>query len=96
MAYLKPPTTAELKGMAQLKRAELAASWQNISQHLAQHRSHLKLDGWEKYAISKAGKIAAQQAHDELATILRGFFAIAGENIGLAQHDYEQKRQKDK
>jgi hypothetical protein len=96
MAYLKPPTTAELKGMAQLQRAELAKGWRAIAQHLAQHREHLKLCGWETYAINKAGKIAAQQAHDELATMLRGFFAIAGENIGLAQHDYEQKRQKDK
>lgn len=96
MAYLKPPNTAELKGMEALKRAELAASWRAIAQHLAQHRDHLKLSGWETYAINKAGELAGQQAHDELATMLRGFFAIAGENIGLAQHDYEQKRQKDK
>ena len=49
MAYLKPPTTAELKGMEALKRAELAASWRAIAQHLAQHRDHLKLSGWEVY-----------------------------------------------
>jgi hypothetical protein len=95
MAYLKPPTTAELKGMEALKRAELAASWRTISQHLKWHRD-LKLTGWETYALKRVGGMAAQQAHDELATMLRGFFAIAGENIGLAQHDYEQKRQKDK
>ena len=96
MAYLKPPTTVELNGMEALKRADLAASWRAIAQHLAHHRDHLKLSGWETYAINKAGELAGQQAHDELATMLRGFFAIAGENIGLAQHDYEQKRQKDK
>lgn len=96
MAYLKPPTTAELKGMADLQRAELEASWKTISQHLQHHREHLKLSGWETYALKRVGELAGQQAHDELAMMLRGFFAIAGENIGLAQHDYEQKRQKDK
>ena len=96
MAYIKPPTTSERKGMAELRRTELAKGWRAIAQHLAQHREHLKLGGWETYAINKAEEIAAQQAHDELATMLRGFFVIAGENIGLAQHDYAQKRQKDK
>lgn len=95
MAYLTPPTTANLEGMETLKRAELAASWQTISQHLKQHREHLKLSGWETYAINRVGELAAQQAHDELATMLRDFFAIAGSNIGLEQNNYEQKRQKD-
>lgn len=94
MAYLTPPTTADLQGMETLKQAELAASWQTISQHLKQHREHLKLSGWETYAINRVGKLATQQAHDELATMLRDFFAIAGSNIGLEQNNYEQKRQK--
>ena len=96
MAYFKPPTTAELEDMAQLKRAELAASWQNISQHLKQHREHLKLSGWETYAINRVWEIAAQQAQNELMTMLHDFFASAGSNIGLEKHEYEQKRQKHK
>ena len=96
MAYLKPPTTAELQSMDTLKRAELVTSWQAISQHLKQHREHLKLSGWETYAINRVWEIAAQQAHDELMTMLHDFFASAGSNIGLEKHEYEQKRQKDK
>ena len=96
MAYFKPPTTAELDNMATLKRAELAKSWQAISQHLKQHREHLKLSGWETYAISKAWEIAAQQAHDQLMAMLHGFFSSSGSNIGLEKHEYEQKRQKHK
>lgn len=96
MAYLKSPTTADLRGMDDLKRAELAASWRTISQHLKRHRD-LKLTGWETYALKRVGEMTAQQAHDELATMLRDFFIIAGENIGLEQHDYnKRKRQKEK
>ena len=96
MAYLTPPTTADLQGMETLKRAELAASWQTISQHLKQHREHLKLSGWETYAINRAGKIAGETIHDELEDLLRDFFTIAGSNFGLEQEDYKRKRQKEK
>lgn len=96
MAYLKPPTTTELQDMEALKRAELATSWRTISQHLQLHRD-LKLTGWETYAINRVAELAAQQAHNELAWMLRDFFTIAGENIGLEQHDYnKRKRQKEK
>jgi hypothetical protein len=96
MAYLKPPTTAELKGMEALKRAELAASWRTISQHLKQHREHVNLTGWERYALHRADEIGGQTIHDELEDLLRDFFTIAGSNFGLEQEDYKRKRQKDK
>ena len=96
MAYLKSPTTADLKGMADLKRAELDASWQAISQHMKRKREHLKqLSGWELYAIKRVGELAGQQAHDELGTLLRDFFTIVGSNLGLEKNNYEQKRQKE-
>ena len=95
MAYLTPPTTDDLKGMETLKRTKLAASWETISQHLKRNREHLKLSGWETYAINRVGELAAQQAHDELGTLLRDFFAIAGSNLGLEKNNYEQKRQKE-
>jgi hypothetical protein len=82
--------------MEALKRAELAASWRTISQHLQHHRD-LQLSGWETYALKRVAEIAAKQAHEELATMLRDFFTSAGENIGLEQHDYnKRKRQKEK
>lgn len=90
MAYLTSPTTADLQGMETLKRAELAASWQTISQHLKQHREHLKLSGWELYALKRVGELAGQQAHEELSTMIRDFFTIAGSNIGLEQNDYKR------
>lgn len=95
MAYIEPPTTGDLKGMANLQRTKLDQSWKAISQHLQHHRQHLKLSGWETYAINRVGELMAQNAHDELGTLLRDFFTTAGSNIGLEQNDYEKKRQKD-
>ena len=90
MAYIEPPTTGDLKGMANLQRTKLDQSWKAISQHLQHHREHLKLSGWELYAIKRVGELAGQQAHDELAKMLRDFFAIAGSNIGLEKNDYKR------
>ena len=76
--------------------ADLAKSWQAILQHLKQHREHLKLSDWETYAINRVWEIAAQQAQNELMTMLHDFFTIAGSNFGLEQEDYKRKRQKHK
>lgn len=96
MPYITHPTTADLKGMKHLKNTDITKSWQAISQHLKLHREHLKLTGWERYALHRADEIGGQTIHDELEGLLRDFFTVAGSNFGLEQEDYKRKRQKDK
>ncbi|NVJ95124.1 MAG: hypothetical protein HWD91_06015 [Marivivens sp.] len=95
MAHIEPPKTADLQGMADLQRTKLDQSWKAISQHLQHHREHLKLSGWETYALKRVEELMTQNAHDELSTMLRDFFTIAGSNLGLEKNNYEQKRQKE-